>query len=64
MWPDNLSLLDNPIVDLASVSSSGRVTDTYLLVLAAQNGGKLPTLDRRLSAAAVNGGAGALKIVG
>ena len=63
-WPDAISLLHAPGVQLAGVSSVKRVTDTYLLALAVAGGGKLATLDRRLSPDAVHGGAAALHVIG
>jgi uncharacterized protein len=63
-WPDEISLVGNPAVDLAVLTSTERVTDTYLLALAAAKGGQLATFDRRLSAQPVKGGAAALHIIG
>ena len=62
-WPDDISLLDRKHVDAAQLLASSRVTDTYLLALAASHGGQLATLDRRLSPTAVRGGARALHLV-
>jgi uncharacterized protein len=56
-WPDAISLVTAKHVDASKVLSPGRVTDTYLLALAVYRGGMLATLDRRLSPAAVAGGA-------
>ena len=55
-WPDDINLLTHPGLDISMVSASGQVTDTYLLALAVSKGGRLATLDRRLSVAAVAGG--------
>jgi uncharacterized protein len=63
-WPDDISLVDHPSVDMAVLGASDRVTDTYLLALAATKGGKLATFDRRLSTQPVRGGAGALCVIG
>jgi hypothetical protein len=63
-WKDDLSLFDAPLVRLHLIGSAAQVTDTYLLALAVRNGGRLATFDRRLGAAAVEGGAAALAIVG
>jgi toxin-antitoxin system PIN domain toxin len=52
-WPDDGSLRDSNFVDRASIRNSLDVTDTYLLALAASKGGKLASLDRRLSTIAV-----------
>jgi uncharacterized protein len=62
-WPDDLSLIRSPHVDVGRLLSPGQVTDTYLLALAVANGGRLATLDRRLSVAAVSGGAAALEVI-
>ncbi len=62
-WPDDISLLDKRRVDAGRLLTHKQVTDSYLLALSAANGGKLATLDRRLSAAAVTGGAGALHLI-
>lgn len=62
-WPDEISLISSPIVDPGAIVSAAQVTDTYLLALAARNGGKLATFDRRLSVAAVAGGADALHVI-
>lgn len=62
-WPDELSLLTSPLIDRSTLVRSSAITDTYLLGLAAQNGGKLATLDRRLSTRVVKGGREALVIL-
>ena len=63
-WPDEISLLTAPMVDPARLLASGLVTDTYLLALAASRGGKLATLDRKLSTVAVRNGREALHLIG
>ncbi|HZX70016.1 MAG TPA: TA system VapC family ribonuclease toxin [Rhodanobacter sp.] len=55
-WPADLSLLDSPLIDRERLLTSGQVTDTYLLALAAQHGGRLATFDKRLVTSAVHGG--------
>lgn len=55
-WPADLSLLDSPLVDRSRLLASGQVTDTWLLALAVQHGGRLATFDRRLVTNAVKGG--------
>ena len=62
-WPDEISLLDSGLVDHAKLTSPSRITDSYLLALAAVRGGQLATLDRRLSATAVKRGAEALHLI-
>jgi hypothetical protein len=50
-------------VDATQLLASAQVTDSYLLGLAVAHGGRLATLDRRLSATAVRGGAQALDVI-
>lgn len=64
LWADDISISNTELVDATQLTSPGRLTDTYLLALAVSRGAKLATLDRRLSPAAVRGGAEALHIVG
>jgi toxin-antitoxin system PIN domain toxin len=47
-WPDDVSLLDREKVDVSRVSTTGQITDSYLLALAIAHGGQLATFDRRL----------------
>ena len=63
-WQDDMSLVASDMVEIGKVLTSAQVTDTYLLALAVARGGKLATLDRRLSPAAVRGGKAALEIIG
>jgi hypothetical protein len=44
--------------------TTGQITDSYLLALAASKDGMLATLDRRLSTLAVQDGAKSLRIIG
>lgn len=62
-WADDISLVDVGIVDAACLLTSAQVTDSYLLALAAHQGGQLATFDRRLSIKAVKDGAAALHII-
>lgn len=62
-WADDVSLLTSPVIDLEGLATSARVTDSYLLALALSHGGRLATLDRRLSPAGVRGGAAALHLL-
>ncbi len=50
---DHVSILDPEIVDANAMLSSARLTDTYLLALAAAEGAALATFDRRLVSWAV-----------
>lgn len=54
-WPDSVSLLQAGLLDWQQILSSRQVTDAYLLALAVQHGGRLVTLDRSISLAAVPG---------
>jgi toxin-antitoxin system PIN domain toxin len=60
-WPDDISLLE--IMQPNAVMSPGRITDAYLLGLAAHRGGKLATLDTRIPVHAVHGGREAIEFV-
>ncbi|PST18968.1 VapC toxin family PIN domain ribonuclease [Rhizobium sp. JAB6] len=62
-WADDVSLLDESLVDSTRLLTPGQITDTYLLALAKFHNGQLATLDRRLSAAAVKNGKAALHII-
>jgi uncharacterized protein len=62
-WPDDITLRDAARFDPAKILTSAQVTDSYLLALATRNGGKLATLDRRLSAQSVHGGATNLHVI-
>jgi uncharacterized protein len=63
-WPDDISLLDREKVDLARLSNSSQVTDSYLVALAIAHGGQLATFDRRLIPDAVKGGTKAVHLIG
>ena len=52
-WPDSISLLGPGVLRWDRVLTSRQVTDTYLLALAAAQGGRLVTFDRGISVAAV-----------
>lgn len=56
--PDSLSLVQESVSGTvtASLLTSRRVTDAYLLALAAANGCKLATFDRRLDTSPVHNG--------
>lgn len=63
-WPADLSLLDSPLIDRARLLASDQVTDTWLLALAVQHGGRLATFDKRLVTGAVRGGEAARFVIG
>ena len=56
-WPDSLSLLENGRLRWDRVLTSRQITDTYLLALAVEAGGRLVTFDRGISIDAVAGAA-------
>lgn len=52
-WPCATSILDVNAVDQSRLHSSQRVTDTYLLALAVENGGRFVTFDQSVVRSAV-----------
>ncbi len=62
-WPDDISLVADERIAIARVLTSGQVTDTYLLALAATHGSQLASFDRRLAANAVTGGKAAFHLI-
>lgn len=54
-WPDAVSMLDTGRIAWNAVLGSRQVTDVYLLALAAQQNGRLVTLDRAVPLKAVPG---------
>ena len=50
---DDISLLDNAVVDGGTLSGPGQITDVYLLALAVAHGARFVTLDQSVSAGAV-----------
>lgn len=63
-WPSDLSLLESPLIDRERLLASDQVTDTCLLALAVQHGGRLATFDKRLITSAVRGGEAAKFVIG
>ena len=51
--PDDISLLDETLVDSGKLTTSRQLTDAYLLALAVAHGVRLVTLDRSLSPASI-----------
>lgn len=47
-WADDVSLLDERLLNINRLLTSSQVTDSYLLALAYAHGGQLATFDRRL----------------
>ncbi len=54
-WPDDVSLLDDSLVDTTRVHGPRQLTDAYLLALAVSNNGRLVTFDSSVAASAVRG---------
>lgn len=63
-WPSDIGLLDSPLIDRERLLASDQVTDTWLLALAVQHGGRLATFDKRLITTAVRGGEAAKFVIG
>lgn len=60
-WPDDISSRDVFVDDIKLTAA--QITDLYLLALAIAHGGKLATLDRRIPAHLLPGGADALEAI-
>lgn len=58
-WPDAVSLRN--VVRSNVAVTHGQITDLYLIALALHHGGKLATLDQRLTTTAIVGGEGVLE---
>ena len=54
-WPDDMSLLDESVIDAARVLGPKQVTDLYLLALAVRREGRFVTFDARIPATVVRG---------
>lgn len=54
-WPDDISLLNPVLFDLALIASPLRLTDCFLLALAVEKGGRLVTFDKSIPTKAVHG---------
>jgi uncharacterized protein len=54
-WPDDLSLLEEGVLDWQQVLGHRQVTDNYLLALAVRHRGSFVTFDTRVTGAAVKG---------
>ena len=52
-WPDDLSLCDEGVFAKDRIHSSRKLTDLYLLALAARHGGCLATFDKGISLSGV-----------
>jgi predicted nucleic acid-binding protein len=54
-WPDDISLLDERLIERTRVLGPKQLTDIYLLALAVKHGGRLVTFDHAIPMAAVRG---------
>ena len=54
-WPDEVSLLDDTLVDFSRLHGHRQVTDAYLLALAVRRGGALASFDTAMPVSAVRG---------
>ena len=54
-WPDEMSLLDDAMIDASRIHGPSQLTDVYLLALAVFKSGRLVTLDHSIPLAAVKG---------
>jgi toxin-antitoxin system PIN domain toxin len=52
-WPDDLSILDQTVVDSARIHGPKQVTDVYLLALAVKHAGRFVTFDGAVPLSAV-----------
>jgi toxin-antitoxin system PIN domain toxin len=52
-WPDEVSLLDESLVDFSRLHGHRQVTDAYLLALAVRRGGALASFDTAMPVTAV-----------
>lgn len=52
-WPDDISLLDERVVDPARIHGPGQITDAYLLALAVRHRGRFVTFDHSIARTAV-----------
>ena len=54
-WPDDATIIDPRVVDGTRIHGARQITDTYLLALARQHGGRLVSFDSGIALAAVKG---------
>lgn len=54
-WPDDVSMLDETLVDFSRLHGHRQVTDAYLLALAVRRGGVIASFDTALPVTAVRG---------
>ncbi len=54
-WPDDISVLNDSVIDATRIHGARQLTDVYLLALAVSRGGVLVTFDRSIASSAVRG---------
>jgi toxin-antitoxin system PIN domain toxin len=54
-WPDEVSMLDETLVDFSRLHGHRQVTDAYLLALAVRRGGVIASFDTALPVTSVRG---------
>ncbi len=54
-WPDDVSLLDERVVDATRIHGPRQITDLYLLALAVRHDGAFVTFDGSIAVNAVHG---------
>ena len=54
-WPDDLTILDQTLVDSERIHGPKQVTDVYLLALAVEHSGRFVTFDGTVPLSAVRG---------
>ena len=54
-WPDDVSMLDESLLDMTRIHGPRQLTDAYLLALAVRNKGRLVTFDAAIPISAVSG---------
>jgi toxin-antitoxin system PIN domain toxin len=54
-WPDEISMLDDALVDFSRLHGHRQVTDAYLLALAVRRGGALASFGTAMPVTAVRG---------
>jgi toxin-antitoxin system PIN domain toxin len=52
-WPDDVSLLDQGLVDATRIHGPRQLTDLYLVALAVRHGGRFATFDHSISMEAI-----------
>jgi toxin-antitoxin system PIN domain toxin len=62
-WADDVSVIDDTLVDTTRIHGPRQLTDVYLLALAVSHGGVLVTFDRSIAIDAVRGATAASLIV-